>query len=241
MNARPELDKSELWVLQVYFEPYGLVAPHDLNRVKHELLRLSFGGGDSVIQSLLGKKVLSLSPDGQKVRLTDYGLELYRAMTVTQRDWESQRLIAVSSLDRDEVIIRAGETFKANRVLREILAQPKRELCVLDPYLGPMLFDLAEDFANVGRLRLITSENADRQVLQVYKAFRGQYPNSEMRVLGVDRIHDRFILWDGAHGVHLGHSIKDLGKKDTQINVLKAPNEQHALFEERWAEAKPIP
>jgi hypothetical protein len=62
-----------------------------------------------------------------------------------------------------------------------------------------------------------------------------------MRVLGTDRIHDRFILWDGAHGVHLGHSIKDLGTKDTQVNVLAAPLEQYKLFEERWTEAKSAP
>ena len=124
--------------------------------------------------------------------------------------------------------------------MREITSQAHLELCVLDPYISPILFDPSEDFARVGVLRIITADTVDRATVLAYTTFRNQYPKAEMRVLGKDRIHDRFILWDGAHGVHLGHSVKDLGKKDTQLNVLAVPLEQYRLFEERWAAAKGV-
>jgi hypothetical protein len=54
-------------------------------------------------------------------------------------------------------------------------------------------------------------------------------------------LHDRFILWDRKAGVHLGHSIKDLGKKDTQVNKIADVGKQLQLFEDRWGQATPIP
>lgn len=157
-----------------------------------------------------------------------------------QKDWESQPIIRITTLDRDEVVIRAGERFRANRLLREIFASAREELSILDPYVGPPLFDLLEEIAQRLQIRIITSEKIKEAAYLSYKAFRSQYPRTELRILTEDKLHDRFILWDGTHGVHLGHSIKDLGEKDTQVTVLKTATEQYSLFEERWAESKAI-
>ena len=72
-----------------------------------------------------------------------------------------------------------------------------------------------------------------------YLAFHKQRPQTEMRTT-VGDIHDRFIIWDGTQGFHLGHSIKDLGTKDTQLNLIAAPHQHLTLFEQRWKQAAEI-
>lgn len=51
------------------------------------------------------------------------------------------------------------------------------------------------------------------------------------------KFYDRFVLWYDSKGFHIGHSLKNLGEKDTQLNLTKIPKKQMLLFEGRWAEA----
>ncbi|MEW6378885.1 MAG: hypothetical protein AB1611_04685 [bacterium] len=160
-------------------------------------------------------------------------------MVNAQKEWESQEIIKVSNLRREQILIRSGETFKANHVLREIISNIHSELCVIDPYMGETFFDIIEGKTGKISIRIITSAKVSKAALISYEAFRNQYPNTEMRRLDSEKLHDRYILWDKAHGFHIGHSIKDLGKKDTQLNLLLNPIEQVNLFEHRWKESTP--
>lgn len=237
-----ELSKQEFWVIEVYFEDRGFYGSHRIIDIKLYLSRLSFGNADNIIQSLIEKKVLSPSPDGNMVKFTDYGLELYSSMVKTQHEWEKADVIKVSNIEHDQILIHSGEIFKGNRIIREIFSQAKSELCILDPYVGPVLFDLLEDSHNQGRVRIVTSDKTSKGALKTYEAYRAQYALTEMRFTEYEDIkfHDRFVLWDNSQGFHFGHSLKDLGKKDTQINLIKDPCKQTALFDERWAEARPM-
>lgn len=47
------------------------------------------------------------------------------------------------------------------------------------------------------------------------------------------------IIVDGSSAYHVGHSIKDLGKKDTNVSPVSDISPLKKLFEQRWAEAKP--
>ena len=236
--AEPELSKWEYWVLKVYFEAHGFFGPHEINEIRAQLSMLGFSDTNTILQSLVEKKVLSLSPDKRQVRITDYGAEFYHAIERAQGEWESQKIIRVATLDRDEQVIRAGERFRANHILREIFESAREQLSLLDPYIGPSLFDMLEEVAPRLLIRILTSDKIRPIAISTYQAFRGQYPRTELRISTEDKLHDRFILWDGSHGVTLGHSIKDLGEKDTQITVLKTTGEQYRLFEERWSEAQ---
>ncbi len=235
-----KLEQSELWVLDIYFRQYGLHSAHDVGDIRHRLILLSFGETDAVLASLVSKKVLSVSPDQTKVRLTDYGAELYVASKAAEGDWEKRPIIRVSTLDRDEVVIRAGEMFRANRLLRDILSQAQKDLCLVDPYVGSVVFDLCEDAANGIPLRILTSTKAQASAVAAYRAFKAKYPSTEMRTADPSTLHDRYILWDRSQGVHLGHSIKDLGTRDTRVSKLQTPTQQFKLFEERWAKAASV-
>ena len=94
----------------------------------------------------------------------------------------------------------------------------------MDLYVGTMVFDLLEDSGLCGkRCRLLTA-TVPSAVLHAYRAFRSQYgAATEMAVGKSGELHDRYILWDGAQGFHVGHSLKDLGRKDAQLDLLEAP------------------
>jgi len=233
-----ELTDREFWFITVYFKNQrGFEGSHSINDIVIYMLRLGRPDAEQIIASLVDKKVLSLSPDERKVKFTDYGVELYTAMDRDQKEWEKQPIIKVSNIDRDQLLIQAGETFRANRVLREILGQVQTELCIIDAYLGPEIFDLIEDVNPNIRARIITSDRVTRTALSAYRAFKTQYPTIELRITAEDKIHDRYILWDENRGVHIGHSIKDLGKKDTQLNLIKDSRPQYKMFEDRWTGA----
>lgn len=236
-----ELSEREFWLITVYFKhQHGFGGSHDINRIVHEMLGLSCGDAERIIHSLIDKNVLSQSPDKRQVKFTDYGLELYTAMERAQQDWEKQPIIKVSNIERDQILIRAGETFRANRVLREILQEVHSELCIIDAYLGPEIFDLMEAANPHLKARLLASDKAPKLLISTYRAFRNQYPSVELRVTDENKIHDRYILWDGKRALHVGHSLKDLGKKDTQISVVKDPRPQFGLFEDRWVQANGV-
>jgi len=131
-----ELTQDEFWLIDVYFRNYGgMNGAHQINDIVMRMLRLNCGNARQLVESLIAKKVLSLSPDGFKVKFTDYGLEPYSAVKAEQKAWDQERIIKISTLEKGQILIRAGETFKANRVLREILSQARNELLVLDPYI----------------------------------------------------------------------------------------------------------
>lgn len=236
-----ELTQDEFWFIDVYICNYGgMDGGHWINDIVVRMLRLDCRNAKQLVASLISKKVLSLSPDGRKVKFTDFGLELYAAMGADQKAWDKQGVIKTSNQEKGQILIRAGETFKANRVLRDILRQARNELLVLDPYIGPQVFDLIEDVNPNVRSRLITSDKGPSATITTYRAYKRQYPSVELRVMVYASIHDRFILWDGAMGIHLGHSLKDLGQKDTQLNRIESPIENFKLFEQRWSEANTI-
>jgi len=235
----PDLSEDEFWLIEVYFKEYGFKSAHYINDIDVKMMRLSCYDAEERVRSLIKKNVLSLSPDGRQVKFTDYGLELYESMVHAQQDWAKQPIIRVSNLNHDQIIIRAGETFKADRVLREIFAVANKELNIVDPYIGSKIFDLIEDAETRAYVYILTSDKISKTTIETYKAYKQQYSYIDMKIIHGD-IHDRFIIWDRSRGFHIGHSLKDLGTKDVQLNLLKHPDVQLKLFEKRWAEGQEL-
>ena len=52
-------------------------------------------------------------------------------------------------------------------------------------------------------------------------------------------IHDRYIVVDGVRALHFGHSLKQLGESDSEINSVPSA-EIVQRFEELWLKATPI-
>jgi hypothetical protein len=170
-----ELTEEEFWLITVYFKNHrGFAGSHRIPDITLYMMRLSCYDAEQIINSLVTKKVLSVSPDKQMVKFTDYGVELYTSMVSAQTKWENQPIIRISNVDRDQLLIRAGETFLANRVLRDILGQVQSELCIIDAFLGADIFDLIEDINPRIKARIITSTRSTKATLSAYKAFKNQ-------------------------------------------------------------------
>ena len=58
--------------------------------------------------------------------------------------------------------------------------------------------------------------------------FNKQYNN--LNVINTNKVHDRYIIIDKSKLYHLGHSIKDLGKKIFSINELDNNNIDYLLM-----------
>jgi hypothetical protein len=238
-----ELSVKEFNFIHAYFRNRDHFGSHRISLIRSSIRGTYFSNDvESIIGSLVGKNIFSLSPDGNSIKFTDYGIELWHSMTKDQEEWDKQYFIKVSNIERDQIFIRSGETFKANRIMREIFKTAKKEICILDAYIGSKLFDLLEDSNQKAKTRIVTSDKLTKPDLIVYRDYKKQYPHVEMKIIPYSNIkfHDRFILLDNSSGYHIGHSIKNLGEKDTQVNLIKNPMEQIALFEERWSEAKII-
>jgi hypothetical protein len=50
-------------------------------------------------------------------------------------------------------------------------------------------------------------------------------------------VHDRFIIVDSTSAYSAGHSLKDLGSKDTVLTLSPDPTGLVQIFEQRWAAA----
>ena len=110
-------------------------------------------------------------------------MELFKSTVKEQKEWDRQPLIKVSHIQHDQILIRSGEKFKANRIIREIFAQAKKELSILDAYFGSKLFELIEDSNVEARVRIVTSDKITKATISTYKDYKTQYPSAEMRVI----------------------------------------------------------
>jgi hypothetical protein len=75
---------------------------------------------------------------------------------------------------------------------------------------------------------------------QAYDLFNRQFgARAEFRRCDPSDIHDRFIIVDGQLALHVGASIKDLGKSDSLIDsTLLDPQKQR--FEELWLKGRVV-
>jgi hypothetical protein len=136
------------------------------------------------------------------------------------------------------LFLRAGEVFAGNRAARSIFTAASQSLDIIDTYFGPQVFDMLEIAQPSVTIRLI-SDKASASTKQAYDLFKQQYGRIEFRTCDLKEIHDRFIIIDGKQALHIGHSIKDLGKSDTLIDAaLLGPHQNR--FEELWLKASPV-
>jgi hypothetical protein len=137
------------------------------------------------------------------------------------------------------IFLKAGEVFAGNRAARRIFTAAKQSLDIIDPYFGPEAFDLLEVTQQSVKIRLI-SDKAKPPTKQAYNLFNQQYGKRvEFRLCDPKDIHDRFIILDDRSALHVGASIKDLGKSDSLIDA--AQLDAHAKrFLKLWLKAAPV-
>jgi hypothetical protein len=212
-----------------FFSIYPYSSDWDFNRFSVEYSP----GEDATVETDLCRDFMSVV-----YKFAEYLSFVAREATATH-PWEEAGVKRVTKRQKEQILIPAGQHFTGQRLARAIFAEAKQSLDVLDPYIGPEFFDRIDDAAVHVPLRILTSAKSTNS-FSYYKAFKQAYPLTELRVLQEAKLHDRFILVDKTTGYHVGHSVKDLGKKDTQISPIANVQPHLDLFEQRWAEAEPV-
>ena len=148
------------------------------------------------------------------------------------------------------VYFEPDKRYTSKRLLsKNILASLKGELRIVDPYCSERTLDILRDIGNEHAKFLTRVENLrerDRErFLREIQDFKSEKPNIEFRsCLNID-IHDRYIISSGSLVV-LGHSIKDLGSKesfaitlnrDASKNIVEAITEN---FDRRWKQSNTL-
>lgn len=143
---------------------------------------------------------------------------------------------AANVSEKRQVILRAGETLNANLVLRQIFQSAQSSIEISDPYLGDRLFALLSAKQPQVSVRILSAsvKAVDRQTAADFKKQHGELELREQK----SGMHDRCIIVDRSSVYMVGHSLKDLGSKDTALTEAPAPSGVINLFEERWNAAQ---
>jgi len=143
-----------------------------------------------------------------------------------------------------------GRRFSSKRILsKNILANLKGELKIVDPYCNERTLDILRDLRD-REVKILTRienlrEKEKNRFLREIEDFKTENKNIEFRsYLGKD-IHDRYVISSDFLAI-LGHSIKNLGSKESFVillnrNVSKTIVEVlNENFDRRWKQSKTI-
>ena len=198
-------------------------------------------GRDAFRRLLIEPKLMSISPDGQWCKLTDYGLALYQETEALQRDWEEAPVIPLDDAEKDQVVIKAGETFRGKFFVLQRFKRAKSMVRLHDNFCAHELLAWLYDVQRSVTIHILTSTRGvkqDQAFESLYRAFKNERPSAEVRL--TDDVHDRKIIVDDSEAFQVGESIKDIGRKGTTIIRLKSVSEHIAQFDAIWSEAKPL-
>ena len=147
----------------------------------------------------------------------------------------------------DMLYFEAGKKYSSKRMLSaDVIPSLAGNVIAVDPYCGPRTLDVLGS-AGGNSVRVLTtvsrsSKSAISALKRELKDFRSEYPNIEFRVYPGKDLHDRYIL-SSQELVILGHSMKDLGSKESFAIVLSrgmCEDIAKALsdaFEVRWQQS----
>ena len=115
-----------------------------------------------------------------------------------------------------------NDIYDVYSVLLEIFDIAKKEIIIIDNYIGKVLLD---ELRNINKKIIIISSNIN-DILK--KKYLKQYNN--IKFINNDSYHDRFIIIDRKIVFHSGASFKDLGKKCFAINEIENKIEREKLI-----------
>ena len=110
-----------------------------------------------------------------------------------------------------------GKFYDAYTLIQSLFESATKEIIIIDNYVDRTILDrLVVKKSNV-QVTIYTSINS-RLLAKDINAFNDQYGGLDVRY--TKNVHDRYIIIDQNKLYHLGHSIKDLGKKIFSISEL---------------------
>ena len=104
-----------------------------------------------------------------------------------------------------------GEFYDAYTLIQSIFESAKNEIIIIDNYVDRTILDRLVVKKNNVSVNIYTDFNKSMISNNDINSFNSQY--GLLNVIDTKKVHDRYIVIDRVKLYHLGHSIKDLGKK----------------------------
>ena len=108
-----------------------------------------------------------------------------------------------------------GQLYDAYTLIQSIFESANNEIIIIDNYVDRTILDRLVVKKNNVQVIIYTSINT-RLLGRDIKTFNSQYGGLDVRY--TTNVHDRYTIIDQNQIYHLGHSIKDLGKKIFSIS-----------------------
>ena len=146
---------------------------------------------------------------------------------VTKCDLSDIMKLFEAGISSEEILILNGEPFKADMAYQKIYKLAKKNIVMIDDYLGvKTLHHLSHAKANVNITIISDNKGYNPLRLTEYNDFLIEYPGRSIDfVESLNMAHDRYIVLDyGTRTMrvyHCGASSKDAGKKITTITEIK--------------------
>ncbi len=141
--------------------------------------------------------------------------------------------------------------FTSKRILsKNILDNLQGEAKIIDPYCGERTLDILKDIKDNINVKFLTKienlkEKDKKRFLRELKDFKTEKKNIEFKNYPLADIHDRYII-SSELLIILGHSIKDLGNKESFAVVLDKNTSRNIFedlvgnFNKRWNNSSDI-
>lgn len=115
-------------------------------------------------------------------------------------------------------ILYNGEFYDAYSLIQNIIESADRQIIIIDNYIDRTVLDRLVVKKEKVVVNIYTSTNT-KLLPNDIQTFSQQY--GPINVKYTSLVHDRYIIIDNKKLFHLGHSIKDLGKKISSISELE--------------------
>lgn len=110
-----------------------------------------------------------------------------------------------------------GEFYDSYSFIQQLFEKAENEIIIIDNYIDRSILDRL--VVKKDNVKIVIYTSAKAKIMEsdiIY--FNNQYGSLEITY--VSNVHDRFIIIDKKKLYHLGHSVKDLGKKIFSVNEL---------------------
>ena len=111
-----------------------------------------------------------------------------------------------------------GEFYDAYTLIQSIFESAENEIIIIDNYVDRTILDRLVVKKNNVSVNIYTNFNKSMISNNDINSFNSQY--GLLNVIDTKKVHDKYIVVDRVKLYHLGHSIKDLGKKIFSISEL---------------------
>ncbi len=128
-----------------------------------------------------------------------------------------------------ELFFPQGTQHDAYVRIRKIVRRAKQSIRIIDPYLDETIFALLGDTEASLKIELLSGKLPTDFAHEMAK-FEAQYPQVTIEARRSRDFHDRFIVVDDTECWHIGHSIKDAGKKAFMLSLIEDSRNAQALI-----------